>query len=128
MQKLDLEQEQEFEEVQGGVIEVEPVEDASENVEELEAELESTAGSFNVSGFKCTKCGLSHGHDTDKHRASDSFSMNHEQAGNMEFNSVCHCGVHSLAIGNGPDSVNTEAARGTAEEAPVPESVNRQLR
>lgn len=130
MQKLDFTQEQEpqLDSVQGGLIELDSATDSSEGIAELESELEQTAESFSVSGFKCTQCGLAHGHDTDKHRTSDSFAMNHEQAGQMEFNSVCHCGVHSLAAGNGPDSVSQSEARQTAERAPVPESVQKQLR
>jgi hypothetical protein len=54
--------------------------------------------------------------------------MNHEEAGQMEFNSVCHCGVHSLAAGYGPNSVDREEAKKTAEEAPVPESVRQKIR
>jgi len=130
MQKLDLTQEQEpeLDEVEGGVIELDPATDSSEGIAELEAELERTAEGFSVSGFKCTQCGLAHGHDTDKHRASDSFAMNHEEAGQMDFMPNCHCGVHALSRGRGPESVDHASARQTADEAPVPESVQRQLR
>lgn len=130
MQELDLTQEQEpeLEEVEGGIIEIDPAEDASEGLAELESEIEATAEGFSVRGFKCTKCGLAHGHDTDKHRASDSFAMNHEEAGAMEFNPNCHCGVHALAHGRGPNSVNRSDARSTADGAPVPESVQQELR
>lgn len=130
MQQLDLTQEQEpeLEEVEGGVIELDPAGDASEGLAELEAEIEKTAEGFRVRGFKCTKCGLAHGHDTDKHRASDSFAMTHEEAGAMDFNPNCHCGAHALAHGRGPNSVDRAEARETAGKAPVPESVQRQLR
>lgn len=130
MQQLDLTQEQEpeLEEVEGGVIELDLAGDTSEGLAELEAEIEKTAERFRVRGFKCTKCGLAHGHDTDKHRASDSFAMTHEEAGAMEFNPNCHCGAHALASGRGPNSVDREEAHETAGKAPVPESVQRQLR
>lgn len=125
---MTQEQEPELEEVEGGIIELDPAEDASEGLAALESEIEATAEGFSVRGFKCTKCGLAHGHDTDKHRASDSFGMNHEQAGAMEFNPNCHCGVHALAHGQGPDTVNRSDARSTADGAPVPESVQQELR
>jgi len=130
VQELDLTQEQEpeLEEVEGGVIELDPAEDASEGISELEAEIEATADGFSVRGFKCTKCGLAHGHATDKHRASDSFAMNHEEAGQLDFNPNCHCGAHALAHGQGPGSVDRREARSVADQAPVPESVQQELR
>jgi hypothetical protein len=130
LQELDLTQDQkpELEEVEGGVIQLDPAEDASEGLSELEAEIEATAEGFSVRGFKCTKCGLAHGHDTDKHRASDTFAMTHDEAGQMDFNPNCHCGAHALAHGRGPNSVNRSEARATADSAPVPESVQQELR
>lgn len=98
-----------------------------EGVEELAAELDSTAEGFSVSGFKCSNCGLAHGHDTDKHRASDSFALGHEDAGGMDANPNCHCGAHELAARGGDYGVDESSARSTASNAPVPDSVHKQF-
>lgn len=99
-----------------------------EDIQELQAEIEMTAEGFRVSDFKCQKCGLAHGHDTDKHRASDSFELSHEEAAEMDFNPNCHCGAHELAQRGGDFGVDESKAANTARSAPVPESVKKQLR
>lgn len=101
---------------------------AGEGLEELEAEIDSTAESFRVSDFKCQACGLAHGHDTDKHRASDSFSLSHDEASEMNMNPNCHCGAHELAARGSDFGVDEGEASRVASGAPVPESVKKRLR
>lgn len=109
-------------------VEVELDVGGGEDVAELQSEIEMTADGFRVSDFKCQKCGLAHGHDTDKHRASDSFELSHEEAAEMEFNPNCHCGAHELAKRGEQFGVNSSSAASTARDAPVPEGVKKQLR
>jgi len=103
--------------------EVEPGVDVDgEALSVVEAEAAEAAADLSVTSFKCAGCGLSHGHATDKHRASDSFDMSHEEAGTeMGTNPNCHCGANELAARNVP------GAESTASSAPVPEHVNAAL-
>ena len=132
MSAIDLTHEQEqggsFEE-EAPVLELDPSAE-SEGVDELVAEIEATADDFRVTDFKCAKCGLAHGHDTDKHRASDGFSMTHEEAADMEFNPNCHCGYNELAHrGRSEYGVrDSPSAECASDTAPVPSEVQRQLR
>ncbi len=89
---------------------------------ELHSELQQAAGSFEVSGFKCShdECGLVHGHHTTKHRASDSFDMSDDEAAGMEANCCCHCGLNQLARDGEIPMDASEANR----KAPIPESMS----
>lgn len=93
--------------------------------DQLHAEAESMADSFNVGGFKCAheKCGLVHSHDTTKHRASDSFDMSDDEAASMEANPNCHGGLNELArtgvANKSPDQAN--------RTAPIPDEMSRHL-
>lgn len=86
---------------------------------ELHSELQEAAGSFEVSGFKCShdECGLVHGHHTTKHRASDSFDMSDDEAAGMEMSPNCHCGLNQLAQEGSISMDASEANR----KAPIPE-------
>lgn len=125
---LTPEQEEEQEQREPSVtVELESGE--TEGVQALVGELEATADGFRVSDFKCPTCGLAHGHDTDKHRGSDSFGLTHSEASDMQFNPNCHCGYREIAhrgeemgISDGP---TPEEA---ANRAPVPSEVQRELR
>lgn len=102
----------------------------AEGVEALVSELKETADSFNVTDFKCPNCGLPHGHDTDKHRAHDSFGLTAEEAANMEMNPNCHCGYNELAHRGRSDygvkdAPSPESASSTA---PIPQHIQRELR
>lgn len=111
------------------VLEISVGEETMDGAKQMADELDRTADGFEVSGFKCVGCGLSHGHDTDKHRSSDSFNMSHEEAGNMEANSVCHCGVNAIGYGDdGPDRVNRSEARSVADNAPIPPSAEERIK
>lgn len=99
-----------------------------EDVAELQSEIEMAAEGFRVSDFKCQKCGLAHGHDTDKHRASDTFELSHEEASDMEANPSCHCGPHELAHRGSEYGVDESKAASVARDAPVPESIKKEFR
>lgn len=129
MQELDLtgavdEQLQEEEaDFGGGVIELGP---DKAGASELAQEVDATADGFEVRDFKCVACGLTHGHTTDKHRASDvdGFDMSAGDAGDMDMNPNCHCGVHELAARPDHYGVDGDVAQGRADKAPVPEHVH----
>lgn len=92
----------------------------------LLATLDDIASDMTVSSFKCAACGLSHGHDTNKHRAGDSFEASGKDlAEGMEFNPNCHCGAHELAARGSEFGVDEVAAQDTAGRAPVSDDVKR---
>lgn len=94
---------------------------------ELQAFLGDLADSFDVSGFKCAKCGLVHEHDTTKHRASDSFDMSDKEAASMEYLSTCHCGVQELGRRGSEYGVDEGQAASTAANAPIPDHAAREM-
>lgn len=95
--------------------------------QDLQAELGEMADSFNVGGFKCAhpECGLVHGHDTNKHRASDDYDMSENEAADMEANPNCHCGLNELAHRDDVDG--TPSPSRANDMAPVPETMARHL-
>lgn len=129
MQELDLTPEQEQEVVDEGVVlELDPSEE-NEGVEELASDIKGAAAHARVGGYKCQKCNLAHTHDTDKHRASDSYGLTHEDAAGMEFNPNCHCGLHNVAHRSGELGVSDAPTPSRANDlAPVPSDVQRDLR
>lgn len=130
MQELDLTQGQEQEVVEGSpVIELDASGDSA-GLDGLVETLQATATDFRVTDFKCAKCGLPHGHDTDKHRASDSFALTHDEAAGMEFNPNCHCGYNELAHRGKSEYGVTDAPSpaSASDTAPTPNHVQRQLR
>lgn len=93
----------------------------------LQEALSTVADGFSVRGFKCGKCGLAHMHDTDKHRASDSFDMSVDEAASMEYANFCHCGVNELARHGNDYGVDEGSASRTAGNAPIPDKTEREL-
>lgn len=130
MEALDLTPEQEQEVEDEGVFLELDTGGETEGVSELVSELEETADGFRVNDFKCPKCGLAHGHDTDKHRASDSFGITHKEAADMEFNPNCHCGYNEMAYrGRSEYGINgAPSPEKASDNAPVPQHVQRDLR
>jgi len=92
----------------------------------LHSSLDAIADSFDVTGFKCVheKCGLVHGHDTTKHRGSDSFDMSEDEAAKMDANPNCHCGLGEAARTGVSGAPTPERANSMA---PVPDSMARHL-
>jgi len=95
--------------------------------EGLHEALDDMASSFDVTGFKCSTCGLAHMHSTNKHRASDAFDISVEETADMEYNPVCHCGVNELARHGSDFGVDEEAASSTAGHAPIPDSATQEM-
>lgn len=101
--------------------------DLSVKANGLQKSLDTVADGLSVRGFKCAKCGLAHMHDTNKHRATDSFDMGDSEAADMEFNPNCHCGVQALARNGSDYGVDERSAATTARSAPVPDEATREL-
>jgi len=93
----------------------------------LHEALDEMASSFDVSGFKCSTCGLAHMHSTNKHRASDSFDMSVEDTADMDYNPNCHCGVNELARRGSDFGVDESEASSTASHAPIPDSATQEM-
>lgn len=125
VQRTELEQIQE--DAKSPSVQVERKPDVN-GAAQLHSELEDMADSFDATGFKCVHedCGLVHGHDSTKHRASDDSSMDisEEEAAQMEFNPNCHCGLNELAR-SGADGAPT-ASRANSM-APIPDSASRSM-
>ena len=84
--------------------------------------LDGMASEYDVAGFKCVSCGLAHGHDTNKHRASDTFELGAaEAAAKMDYNPNCHCGVQELSRHGGDFGVDEGEASRIASGAPIPD-------
>lgn len=113
------------EEVQSSI----QVEGGSTKVEasSLHAELNDSVEDFRVNGFKCAQCGLAHMHDTNKHRATDSFDMTDDEAASMDYNPNCHCGVNELARRGSDFGVDERSAAGTASSAPIPDATTQEM-
>jgi len=94
---------------------------------ELQSALGEIADEFGVGGFKCAhpQCGLVHSHSTNKHRASDDFSMSSDEAAEMEANPNCHCGLAELARRG--DVSGTPSPSRANDMAPVPDEMARHL-
>lgn len=124
IQKTEIEQIQE--ETQAPEVQVEARPDI-EGGAELQSALSEIADEFTVGGFKCAhpECGLVHTHDTNKHRASDDFSMSEDEAAEMEANPNCHCGLGELAR---RDDVSDAPTPSRANDmAPIPDKMSRHL-
>lgn len=103
--------------------------DASTSVEAsgLQDSLDEMADSFDVTGFKCVKCGLVHMHDTTKHRLSDTFDIDESDAADLEYNSVCHCGVQEAGRHGNDFGIDESEAASIAESAPIPPESSREM-
>lgn len=89
--------------------------------ESLHDSLGEMADGFDVTGFKCVKCGLVHMHDTMKHRLSDTFDIGENDAATQfDYNSVCHCGVQEAAQSGDEHGIDQSRASDIADDAPVP--------
>lgn len=93
----------------------------------LHDSLQEMADSFDVSGFKCVKCGLVHSHDTTKHRLSDTFDISESDAAMMEYDSVCHCGIQEAARRGNEVGIDEAEASRKAENAPIPPETSRKM-
>lgn len=102
---------------------------ATIDVNGLHESLSEIADTFDVTGFKCVKCGLAHMHDTTKHRLSDEFdSFDASDAADMEYNSVCHCGPHEASVRGSEFGINEGDASRIADKAPIPPEESRAIR
>lgn len=92
----------------------------------LQAALDDISEGMDVTGFKCVheKCGLVHGHDTTKHRTSDSFDMSEDEAAQMDTNPNCHCSLNEAARTGVEGAPSPSRAN---DMAPVPDSMQRHL-
>lgn len=93
----------------------------------LHATLEEMADSFDVTGFKCVKCNLVHKHDTTKHRLTSTFDVNADTVAQMDFSSVCHCGVNEAARRGSMFGIDESEAARHAAKAPIPPETSRQM-
>lgn len=93
----------------------------------LQNVLADAADSLDVTGFKCVKCSLQHGHDTNKHRSSDTFDVSESEAAKMDYNPNCHCGVNELARHGSDYGVDEASADSTASSAPIPDETRVQM-
>jgi hypothetical protein len=94
---------------------------------DLQARLGEMADDFDVTGFKCVKCGLVHMHDTTKHRLSDTFDVSESDAASMDYNSTCHCGVQEAGRHGSDLGIDEGEAASIAESAPIPPESSREL-
>lgn len=95
----------------------------------LQQSLSEIADEFDVTGFKCVKCGLAHMHDTTKHRLSDTdgFDVSEEDAASIEYNSVCHCGVQEAGRHGSDIGIDESKAASIAGNAPIPPEASREM-
>jgi len=94
----------------------------------LQEELTDMADSFDVTGFKCVKCGLAHMHDTMKHRLSDTFDIDESTAAMIfDYNPVCHCGVQEAGRHGSDIGIDEREATNIASKAPIPPEASREM-
>ena len=121
IEKTELEQVQEEAEAPEVSVEADAV--SVEGSENLHASLDDAADGFDVSGFKCVKCGLAHMHDTTKHRTSDSADVSDSEAASMDYNPNCHCGYNEAAHKDVVDA----SPQSAASTAPIPDETAREM-
>lgn len=100
---------------------------ASIDTGDLQQSLSEIADDFDVTGFKCVKCGLAHMHDTTKHRLSDTFDVSDEDAASLDYNSVCHCGVQEAGRHGSDVGIDEGQAASIAGNAPIPPEASREM-
>jgi hypothetical protein len=100
---------------------------ASVDAGSLQESLSELADSFDVTGFKCVKCGLAHMHDTTKHQISKDFDISDEDSAFMEYNPVCHCGLQEAARHGADMGLDEKSAKSAAENAPIPPEASREM-
>jgi len=100
---------------------------ASVDTGNLQERLGDMADDFDVTGFKCVKCGLAHMHDTTKHRLSDTFDVSDEDAASLDYNSVCHCGVQEAGRHGSDVGIDEGKAASIAGDAPIPPEASREM-
>jgi hypothetical protein len=93
----------------------------------LHQTLDAVASDFRVTGFKCAECGLAHMHDTNKHRASDTFDLSFDDASSHTTNPNCHCFLHEAKHRGEDMGVDPSRAAEIAESAPIPDSMAKRL-
>jgi len=86
----------------------------------LHSTLEDAADTFDVTGFKCAKCGLVHQHDSTKHRLSDTFDVGSDIGGQTDFSPVCHCGAQEASRNGSQYGIDESRAANIASGAPIP--------
>lgn len=89
--------------------------------------LHEIADTFDVTGFKCVKCGLAHMHDTTKHRLPDDFDISEDEAAGMTYNPVCHCGLQEAGRHGSDLGIDEADAAGKASNAPIPPEASRKM-
>jgi len=93
----------------------------------LQESLGEIADTFDVTGFKCVKCGLAHMHDTTKHQLSKDFDISDEDAAAMDYNSVCHCGLQEAGRHGSDVGIDESSAARAAGNAPIPPEASREM-
>lgn len=101
--------------------------DTSVDAAGLHATLDEAASEMSVRDFRCTECGIAHGHSTNKHRATDTFDISLDSVTEMEFNPNCHCGANEMARRADEFGVDESKARSTASSAPIPDETVQQM-
>jgi len=84
--------------VESDTFSVDVVADATVDAGDLHETITDIADTFDVTGFKCVKCGLAHMHDTTKHQLSKEFDISDDDSAEMEYNPVCHLVYRKLVV------------------------------
>jgi len=106
---------------------VDTVAGATVDVGNLHQKITEIADTFDVTGFKCVKCGLAHMHDTTKHQLSKDFDISDADAAQMEYNSVCHCGLQEAGRHGSDMGIDESSAARAAGNAPIPPEASREM-
>lgn len=100
---------------------------ATVDADGLQQSLAEVADTFDVTGFKCVKCGLTHMHDTMKHRLSDTFDISGEDSSSMDYNPTCHCGLQEAGRVGSEYGIDEGSAADKAGNAPIPPETSREM-
>ncbi len=93
----------------------------------LHGKIAEIADTFDVTGFKCVKCGLAHMHDTTKHQLSKDFDISDADSAAMDYNPVCHCGLQEAGRHGSDMGIDEASAARTAGNAPIPPEASREM-
>jgi len=113
--------------VESDTFSVDVVADATVDAGDLHETITDIADTFDVTGFKCVKCGLAHMHDTTKHQLSKEFDISDDDSAEMEYNPVCHCGLQEAGRHGSDMGIDEGSAARAADSAPIPPEASREM-
>lgn len=95
--------------------------EVSVEAEGLHEALDMSASRSKVEKYACPVCDTVHAHDTNKHRATDSFDLSVEDTVDMFTNPNCHCFLHEAKYKSDELGIDADEVEKISKNAPIPD-------